>query len=176
MPESLTEARKKKRAGERETDSGAARFRTERAKLEEGRRRRDKRKGKEERVNVGCEKELEIRGGTDSAHGMRGMAERGERGKVGKEEERRGETRTSKGEKTARPTTVRALRPAAVAKPVLRLHSLFIRRVARRGGSNERSLLGRAPTDESTRAPPGWRENGGDHGDLHPLCVISLRY
>jgi len=69
-----------------------------------------------------------------------------------------------------------AFRPAAVAKPVLRLHSLFIRRVARRGGSNERSLLGRAPTDDSTRAPPGRWEDGGDRGDLHPLCVISLRY
>lgn len=34
------------------------------------------------------------------------------------------------------------------------------------GGSNERSLLGRAPSDESRRTG----------GDLHPLCVISLRY
>lgn len=89
----------------------------------------------------------------------------------GKRERR---TRT-KGEKTARSRLQRVPRPAAVAKPVLRLHSLFIRRAAaRRGGSNERSLLGRAPTDEKERegekglAPPGGKRGKGTTG----ICIL----
>lgn len=51
--------------------------------------------------------------------------------------------------------------------------------------SNERSLLGRTPTDGSgarrdARGHEGVKENvrrrKRDRGDLHPLCVISLRY
>lgn len=96
-----------------------------------------------------------------------------------REKERWIEPRVSEGEKTARPTTV-SLSSAAVAKPVLRLHSLFIRCVCVcvwRDGvrSNERSLLERAPTVETERDDDD-DDDGGDRRDLHPLCVISLRY
>lgn len=63
-----------------------------------------------------------------------------------------------------------SFRSCCQRRRALRLHSLFVRRHpplsrgrGEEGGSNERSLLGRAL--RRTRRV-----------DLHPLCVISLRY
>lgn len=121
----------------------------------------------------GCEK------GTLSSMGSAGGCKMKEkerqRGEMKKHEKRARDrvkwTRTSKGEKTARGTGRLAVRSHFVPQLSPR-HGVTTAQFVHSacgtvwGGSNERSLLGRAPTDESRRAS----------GDLHPLCVISLRY
>lgn len=112
-----------------------------------------------------------------------GTTKGGKKRKKGGSKARRGKNETAqrfigKGRGKPRVREPVSFRSCCQRPCVLRLHSLFVRRRrhpppspslplsrgrGEEGGSNERSLLGRAR--QRTRRV-----------DLHPLCVISLRY